>query len=93
MISQMGAYSRLLRPAPSSLSGRNMFHSPAALAWALSFSIVCVGCQGLPAARMAAISSLNAVSPGTTCSCTKAITRCCSATTLGLYEKSMPVVS
>ena len=34
MISQSGAYSRLVSPAPYSLSGRNRFHSPAARAFA-----------------------------------------------------------
>ena len=32
MISQSGAYSRLLNPAPRSLSGRNRFHRPASRA-------------------------------------------------------------
>ncbi len=39
MISQSGAYSRLVRPAPNSLSGRNRFHNPAARAFPFSSSI------------------------------------------------------
>src|SRR6267378_74677 len=35
MISHNGAYSRLVRPAPCSLSGRNKFHRPAARAFLL----------------------------------------------------------
>ncbi|MNV83459.1 hypothetical protein D3C71_1772680 [compost metagenome] len=56
MISHSGAYSRLVRPAPSFDSGRNRFHRSAALALALSSSITFVGCQGLPALRLAATS-------------------------------------
>ena len=40
MISQIGAYSRLVRPAPISESGRNMFHRPAERALSFSFSMV-----------------------------------------------------
>ena len=39
MISQSGAYSLLVSPAPMSDSGRNRFHSPCAFALALSSSI------------------------------------------------------
>ena len=46
MISHSGAYSRLVSPAPYSLSGRNRFHSPAARA--LGFSSSMIG-GGLPA--------------------------------------------
>ena len=38
IISHSGAYSRLVRPAPYSLSGKNRFQSPAARAFALSSS-------------------------------------------------------
>jgi hypothetical protein len=38
MISQRGAYSRLARPAPRSLSGRNRFQRPRSRALALSSS-------------------------------------------------------
>ena len=48
MISQSGAYSRLVRPAPYSLSGRNRFHSPSARAFAFSSSTIGVGCQRSP---------------------------------------------
>ena len=40
MISQSGAYSRLVRPAPYSLAGRNRFQSPASFAFAFSSSIM-----------------------------------------------------
>ncbi|MCY1359366.1 hypothetical protein D9M69_459340 [compost metagenome] len=50
MISASGAYSRLVRPAPSSDSGRNRFHSPSAFALALSSSMIAVGCQRSPSA-------------------------------------------
>ena len=40
MISQSGAYSRLVSPAPCSLSGRNRFHSPAARAFGFSSSTI-----------------------------------------------------
>ena len=40
MISQSGAYSRLVRPAPRSLSGRNRFHRPRSRALALSSSMM-----------------------------------------------------
>jgi hypothetical protein len=43
--SASGAYSTLPRPAPSSGSGRNRFHSPALRAWALSSSIPGSGLQ------------------------------------------------
>ena len=48
--SQSGAYSRLVRPAPCSLSGRNRFQSPAAFAFALSSSIIGGIVQRSPAA-------------------------------------------
>src|SRR6185503_6924200 len=40
MISQSGAYSRLVRPAPRSLSGRNRFQRPRSRALALSSSMM-----------------------------------------------------
>ena len=40
MISHSGAYSRLVSPAPCSLSGRNRFHSPAARAFGFSSSTI-----------------------------------------------------
>jgi hypothetical protein len=48
MISQSGAYSRLVRPAPLSLSGRNRFHSPSARARSFNDSTIAVGCQRSP---------------------------------------------
>src|SRR5258705_419445 len=39
MISQSGAYSRLVRPAPHSLSGRKRFHTPRSRAWAFRSSM------------------------------------------------------
>ena len=45
MISHSGAYSRLVSPAPYSLSGRNRFHSPAARAFAFSSSMIGGTCQ------------------------------------------------
>ena len=50
MISQSGAYSRLVNPAPYSLAGRNRFHNPAARARAFSVSTIGVGCQRSPSA-------------------------------------------
>ena len=50
MISQSGAYSRLVSPAPYSLSGRNRFHSPALRAFGFSSSTIAVGCQRSPSA-------------------------------------------
>ena len=64
MISQSGAYSRFVRPAPSSLSGRNRFHSPCARAFFFSSSTTFVGFHALPAARLAATSSWNGFSAG-----------------------------
>jgi hypothetical protein len=40
MISHKGAYSRLVRPAPSSGSGKKRFQSPAALAFSFSSSMI-----------------------------------------------------
>ncbi len=40
MISQSGAYSRLVSPAPRSLSGRKRFQSPRSRALALSSSMM-----------------------------------------------------
>jgi hypothetical protein len=48
MISQSGAYSALVRPAPRSDSGRKRFHNPAAFAFSLSSSTTRVGCQRSP---------------------------------------------
>ena len=48
MISQSGAYSVLVSPAPYSLAGRNRFQSPAARAFALSSSTSGIGCQRSP---------------------------------------------
>src|SRR5690606_34763285 len=39
MISQSGAYSKLVNPAPYSLSGKNKFHSPCSFAFAFISSI------------------------------------------------------
>ena len=46
MISQSGAYWRLVRPAPCSRSGRNRFHRPSALAFAFSSSMIGGVAQG-----------------------------------------------
>jgi hypothetical protein len=43
IVSQRGAYSRLVSPAPCSLSGKNKFRSPAARAFSLSSSTILVG--------------------------------------------------
>ena len=48
MISHKGAYSRLVRPAPCSLSGRNRFHSPAARAFGFNASTSSTGRQRSP---------------------------------------------
>ncbi len=45
MISQSGAYSRLVRPAPRSLSGRKRFQRPRSRAVALSSSMIGGICQ------------------------------------------------
>jgi hypothetical protein len=50
MISQSGAYSALVSPAPDSLAGRNRFHSPAAFARVFSSSTIATGCHRSPAA-------------------------------------------
>src|SRR5262245_35727302 len=46
--SHSGAYSRLVSPAPCSLSGRNRFHRPSVRAIGLSCSTMAVGCQRSP---------------------------------------------
>src|ERR1700692_3627294 len=43
IISQSGAYSRFVSPAPCSLSGKKRFHRPAARALGLSSSTILVG--------------------------------------------------
>ena len=45
MISQSGAYSRLVRPAPASDSGRKRFHNPVCLAFGFSSSTTGLGRQ------------------------------------------------
>jgi hypothetical protein len=45
MISQSGAYSRLVRPAPYALSGRNRFHSSASRALAFISCMTGGTCQ------------------------------------------------
>ena len=45
MISQSGAYSRFVKPAPRSLSGRKRFQSPRSRAFALSSSMMGGICQ------------------------------------------------
>ena len=45
MISQSGAYSRFVRPAPNSLSGRKRFQSPRSFAFAFSSSMMGGTCQ------------------------------------------------
>jgi hypothetical protein len=64
MISHSGAYSRLVRPAPYFDSGRNRFHRPAARAFSFMSSMILVGTQGLPLARLASISAWKAFSLG-----------------------------
>ena len=64
MISHSGAYSRLVRPAPRSDSGRNRFHNPAARALAFNDSMTCVGIHALPDWRFASTSAANAGSAG-----------------------------
>ena len=64
MISQSGAYSRLVRPAPSSDSGRKRFHSFCPRAFSLRTSMVFVGTQGLPLRRFSATSAKNSASFG-----------------------------
>src|SRR5579864_857767 len=59
MISHRGAYSRLLNPAPYSLSGKNKFHRPAARALGFNSSITRVGTQ-----RLRSISSWKRFSLG-----------------------------
>src|ERR1700731_2337708 len=48
MISQSGAYSRLVSPAPYSLSGKKRFHSSAARAFAFNSSRSGTGCHRSP---------------------------------------------
>ena len=58
MISHSGAYSRLLRPSGARGDlGRNRFHRPAARALGFSSSMILVGTQALPLARLVATSS------------------------------------
>ncbi len=45
MISQRGAYSRLVRPDPCSLSGRKRFQRPRSRAFAFSSSMIGGTCQ------------------------------------------------
>ncbi len=64
MISASGAYSRLVSPAPSSDSGSQRFHRPAALALAFSSSMTRVGTQALPRARFSSTSAWKRCSFG-----------------------------
>src|SRR5258706_4267446 len=89
MISHSGAYSRLVRPAPSSDSGRKRFQSACARAFSFSDSTARVGFHGSPAARLAATSAWNPASAGNTCSFMNAETFACSSFVLGEYAKSM----
>ena len=58
MISHSGAYSRFDRPSGArGERGRNRFQRPSARALGFSSSTIRVGCHGLPALRLAAISS------------------------------------
>ena len=52
MSSARGAYSRLVRPAPHSSSGRNRFHNPAAFALAFRSSTICGWWCGSPLSRI-----------------------------------------
>src|SRR6218665_14222 len=75
MISASGAYSGLVRPAPSEpdaaalSTGRNRFHRPAARALGLGFSMVARADQRLPAAGVGARSGPLAGSAGGGCWC------------------------
>ena len=55
MISQSGAYSRVVRPAPSSLSGRKRFHKPAARATRFSSSMIGGDSHRLAAASICSV--------------------------------------
>ena len=83
MISQSGAYSVLLRPAPYSLSGRNRFHRPAARALAFNASTIGVGRQRSPSA----ICWRKTGSFGYTCSFMNAASRRSRSFTLSEYSK------
>ena len=50
IISARGAYSRFVRPAPYSSSGRKRFQSPSALAFAFNSSTISAWWKGLPEA-------------------------------------------
>ena len=68
--SHSGAYSRLVSPAPYSLSGRKRFHNPCAFAFAFSDSMIGTGSHRSPSATCrAAIASA-----GKTCSSMKRLT-------------------
>ena len=56
MISQSGAYSRFVSPAPYSDSGSQRFQRPAARAFGFSSSTTRVGTQALPLRRFSSTS-------------------------------------
>ncbi len=64
MISQRGAYSRLLSEAPYSDSGRKRFHSSCARAFCFRSSMTRVGTQGFPFRRFSCTSAKNLSSAG-----------------------------
>src|SRR5260370_23276796 len=83
MISQSGAYSRLVRPAPRSLSGRNRFQRPRSRALAFSSSMIGGICQRVgPELSW----STNTCSFGTTCLFMKSVS--CSMYILVFFEYS-----
>src|SRR6202007_1238858 len=83
--SHSGAYSRLVRPAPSSDSGRNRFHRPSARASSFSSSMRATGCQRSPSAT----SRAKRASFGKTWACMKASTRRIRSWVLGEGSKLM----
>src|SRR6188474_441309 len=89
MISQSGAYSRLVSPAPYSDSGSQRFQSPSARACPFSSSITSVGIHWLPLRRLSCTSAAKRASAGYTCASMKAPTRVCSRMTFSLCVNSM----
>src|SRR5579859_2093921 len=88
MSSHSGAYSRLVRPAPSSDSGRNRFHRPSACASSFSSSMRATGCQRSPSAT----SRAKRASFGKTWACMNPSTRVIRSLVLGEGSKLMVCV-
>src|SRR5271156_6045783 len=84
MISQSGAYSRLVSPAPFSSCGKNKFHNPSRRAFGFSSSTIRVGFQ-----RSCSISSWNRFSFGYTWASIKLCSRFCSSFVFALSSKSI----